>query len=162
MLAYAVLKGLIERYREANQAPILKRAGEIFSRITLGAYARLKTEETDKGQVILVAVAADGEEKRVEQLSDGTRDQLYLALRLATYERLNEAGRALPLILDDILVNCDDPRAEATLGVLAEVAHDAQILFFTHHDHMTALARKAIPADVLSEHILLGPIAIAV
>lgn len=161
-LAYAVLKGLIERYREANQAPILKRAGEIFSRITLGAYARLKTEGDDKGQVMLVAVVADGEEKRVEQLSDGTRDQLYLALRLATYQRLNEAGRALPLILDDILVNCDDPRAEATLGVLTEVARDAQILFFTHHDHMVALAHKAVPADVLSEHKLQGPIATVV
>ena len=45
-------------------------------------YARLKTEETDKGQVILVAVGADSEEKRVEQLSDGTRDQLYLTAYL--------------------------------------------------------------------------------
>jgi uncharacterized protein YhaN len=78
-------------------------------------------------------------------LSDGARDQLYLALRLAGVEALITAGRVLPFVADDLFVNFDNERAAAGLGVLAELAQQTQVLCFTHHHHLVDLAAKAIP-----------------
>ncbi|WP_437587987.1 AAA family ATPase [Sorangium sp. So ce1000] len=90
----------------------------------------------------------------VTGLSDGTRDQLYLALRLASLEHHARTGEPMPLILDDILIHFDDDRARAALAVLGELAATTQVLFFTHHARLCELAREAVPADVLREHRL--------
>lgn len=60
--------------------------------------------------------------------SDGTADQLYLALRLAVAKALTPDA---PLILDDALVRFDDIRLRATLDILKEEAQHKQILLFT-------------------------------
>ena len=87
-------------------------------------------------------------------MSDGTRDQLYLALRIATLERyLSQPGaEPLPLIVDDILLNFDDARSEATLSVLGELAALTQVMFFTHHSRLVELARRVIPPGCLFVH----------
>jgi uncharacterized protein YhaN len=67
-------------------------------------------------------------------MSDGTRDQLFLSLRLAfVAQQVQSGGFALPLIMDDILVHFDDQRTRAALQVLHELAAETQILYFTHH-----------------------------
>ena len=88
----------------------------------------------------LLAVRDDGSECRVEALSEGTRDQLYLALRVAAIEA--HAGRAepIPFIADDLLVNFDDPRATAALALLAQLGETTQVILFTHHAHIMTLA----------------------
>ncbi|WP_437777418.1 AAA family ATPase [Sorangium sp. So ce1097] len=90
----------------------------------------------------------------VSGLSDGTRDQLYLALRLASLEHHARTGEPMPLILDDLLIHFDDDRARAALAVLGELTATTQVLFFTHHARLCELARAAVPADVLREHRL--------
>ncbi|AKT43336.1 ATP-binding protein [Chondromyces crocatus] len=90
----------------------------------------------------------------VDGLSDGTRDQLYLALRLASLEHHARRGEPMPLVLDDILIHFDDDRARAALVALAELAGTMQILFFTHHARLLELARDAMPTGVLHEHRL--------
>jgi uncharacterized protein YhaN len=82
----------------------------------------------------------------VEGLSDGTRDQLYLALRLATIERFAVHAEPLPLVLDDAFVHFDDARARAALTALADLAPRAQVLFFTHHERLVAIAEDALGA----------------
>jgi uncharacterized protein YhaN len=74
-------------------------------------------------------------------MSDGTRDQLYLSLRLASLEKYLQAGEPMPFIVDDILVNFDDRRAAATLRALAELSKKTQVLFFTHHERLVELAQ---------------------
>ena len=69
--------------------------------------------------------------------SDGTVDQLYLALRLAVAEALAPDA---PLVLDDALVRFDDVRLKAALRVLKECADDRQVLIFTCHSREKALA----------------------
>ena len=88
-------------------------------------------------------------------LSDGTRDQLYLALRLASLMRFAEHAEPMPLVLDDVLIHFDDERARAALKVLGEFTATTQVLFFTHHARLVELAREALPEERLVEHRLI-------
>jgi uncharacterized protein YhaN len=144
-IAHVVLAREIERYRQKNQGPILSRASDLFARLTLGSFAGLKTDYDDDDQPILLGVRADGRQTGVEAMSDGTRDQLYLALYLATLERFAKQGDPMPLIVDDVLIHFDDDRARAALEVLGELSKHTQVLFFTHHARLVELAREAIP-----------------
>lgn len=153
-LAAKILRDEIERYRLQNQGPILKRAGEIFSAITLGAFSGLKTDYDSNDKPVLIGVRPSGKETGVEGMSDGTSDQLYLSLRLASLEMQLGSSEPLPFIVDDILVNFDDDRSAATLKILAELSEKTQVIFFTHHQHLVDLAQKVVPPDVLFVHSL--------
>jgi uncharacterized protein YhaN len=139
-LASAVLHQEIDRYRAENQAPVLRRAGDLFTGLTLSRYRGLQTDFDKDDAPVLVALRDDGRKVRVDGMSDGTRDQLYLALRLATLERYLAHAEPLPFIVDDILINFDDERSEATLKVLAELSTKTQVILFTHHARLRDLA----------------------
>jgi uncharacterized protein YhaN len=139
-LAAVLLRRRIERYRAENQAPLLRRAGELFAALTLGSFAGLQTDYDERDEPVLVGLRPDGKQLRVEEMSDGTRDQLYLALRLATLEKHLDRSEPLPFVVDDILINFDDDRSEATLRVLAELAKRTQVILFTHHKHLKEMA----------------------
>ena len=104
---------------------ITQRAQKLLSRMTGGRYHSLTMSEDFSLQ------AGAGEEDTVHDAmwrSDGTVDQLYLALRLAVAEELNPEA---PLILDDALVRFDDKRMKAAVGILKEMAKDKQVICFT-------------------------------
>lgn len=153
-LATIVLQKSIDRYRDENQNPIIKRSSEIFAELTLSSFAALKVDYDDNDNPILLGARPTGETVQVEGMSDGTRDQLYLALRLASIEGYLEAHEPVPLILDDLLVHFDDERAAKALSILAKLAEKTQILFFTHHSSLLTLARDIIPPNLLAEHNL--------
>lgn len=132
-LAVRVLKDEIERYREEHQDPVLRIASRLFSQLTLGSFAGLRADMDDSGSPVLVGLRPDGSRVAVEGMSDGTCDQLFLALRVATLESRLEAGEPMPFIVDDILINFDDRRSRATLEVLAELSRKNQVILFTHH-----------------------------
>jgi uncharacterized protein YhaN len=154
-LAAELLAQQIRRYRDKNQGPILTRATELFSRMTLGRYPMLQVGYKDSDEPVLLCVDARGRSVALPALSDGTRDQLYLALRLASLMRFVEHAEPLPLVLDDILIHFDDERARAALQVLGEFAATTQVLFFTHHARLCELAREALPSGQLIEHRLI-------
>ncbi|MCP3955562.1 MAG: AAA family ATPase [Desulfobacterales bacterium] len=154
-IASAILAGTVEQYREKHQGPLISRASELFSQMTLGAFSRLRAEYDSKGNPVLVGIRPDnGSQIGVEGMSDGTADQLYLALRLASLEQYLGQNEPLPFIVDDILLRFDDERALATLEVLAELSKMTQVLFFTHHQHMVDLANSNIDSEVLMQHVL--------
>ncbi len=132
-MAALILEQQIEEYRQENQAPVLARAGQLFSKLTLGGYANLRDELDKKGQPVLLGVRPNNDEVPVKGMSDGTRDQLYLSLRLATLEQHMSKGEPMPLVVDDILIGFDDNRTKACLEVLSELALNTQVLLFTHH-----------------------------
>ena len=136
----------IERHRAAAQDPLIARAGELFRVATAESFQRLGTDYDDADRPTLVALRADGEKVKVEGLSEGARDQLFLALRLALLER--RAGEALPFVGDDILASFDDSRTRMTLALLADFGRARQAILFTHHRHVANLAAAA-GADVL-------------
>jgi uncharacterized protein YhaN len=155
-LAHRVLSRAVDRYRERSQGPLLRRAGELFSELTLGAFVRLAVRFDEDDKPRLAAVRSGGGDVEVEGMSEGTRDQLYLALRIASLERMIETTDPLPLVLDDVLVQFDDDRAAAALRVLARLAGRMQVLFFTHHAHLVEIARRTLPADQLTVTTLGG------
>jgi uncharacterized protein YhaN len=150
-LSSVVLQREVERYREQNQGPVLKRANALFPRLTLGRFRGLRVGVEER-QITLLR--DNGQEVPVDGLSEGTRYQLYLALRIASLERYLERNPPLPLVLDDILMTFDDERVSAALGVLGELAERIQILFFTHHARVVSLAADVIPKQRLFHHSL--------
>lgn len=152
-IARAVLRRQMEEFRDAQQDPVLARAGGLFAELTLGRFTGLELDPDGDSPTVLARSAARGP-LRVEQLSEATADQLYLALRLATLERYAEEGRALPFAVDDIFMTFDDRRAQAALGVLDGMADRFQMIVFTHHDHLVDLARAALPAGRVHLHSL--------
>ncbi|MEZ4374858.1 MAG: hypothetical protein R3B07_28855, partial [Polyangiaceae bacterium] len=147
-LAELILAREVERYRKENQGPILERANELFPKLTLGRYRELSVGFDGDDRAILEAIpsGARGEHERVrvDDLSDGARDQLFLALRIASIERYVEAGTVLPVVLDDILVHFDEERARAALEALSELGRRTQVLFFTHHRRHVELCEAAL------------------
>lgn len=141
-LSVEIIKQAMDSFREKHQGPILRRAGEIFQSLTLGEHRELSTDFNDKDEPIIVSIRKNGDKVPVEGLSEGTRDQLFLALRIAAIEVHSATAQPMPVILDDILVNSDDSRAEATLAQLRELADKTQVLFFTHHRRLADFAQK--------------------
>jgi len=154
-LASAVLAQAIERYREKHQGPILKRTNELFTHLTLGSFEGIRVEFDDQGNPVLVGVRPGGKEMvGVEGMSDGTTDQLYLALRLASLEAYLEKNEPIPFIVDDILIKFDNERATAALEVLSQLAGKTQVIFFTHHRHLGELAEANLDSSLLFKHSL--------
>ena len=121
---------------------MLRKASAHFALLTGGRYARLGVDQDSAGRTLLHAVPAEGSECPIEGLSEGARDQLYLALRIATIETHVARSEPLPFIADDLLVNFDDTRATAALRLLAELDRSTQVILFTHHDHIADIAGR--------------------
>ena len=127
---------------------------ELFEELTLGNYCGLDTDTDDKGTPYLLARGAGGTLVEVAALSTGTRDQLYLAMRLAALEHVIDQRGALPVVLDDLFVHFDDRRTAAGLRVLDELASRTQVLLFTHHEQVVRQASEVIDEDRLTIHHL--------
>ena len=96
----------------------------------------MATDFDESDQPVLVGVRSSGERLHVDGMSGGTRDQLYLALRLATLDHYLEGSDPLPFVVDDILIQFDDERSAATLEALADFSARTQVILFTHHQQV--------------------------
>ncbi|SCX65773.1 YhaN family protein [Variovorax sp. EL159] len=136
-----LLKWAIDRYRDRKQGPMLQRASTVFCELTLGDFTKLGVDY-EKDTPALYARRKSGQVVEVSGLSEGTRDQLYLALRIAALELHLENAKALPFVADDLFVNFDDARAKAGLRSLRELSTRTQVVFLTHHDHLLPFVRE--------------------
>ncbi len=157
-LAADILKKEIERYRMQNQGPILEKASKIFSLLTSGSFTGLRASFGTKDERILVGVRRNiedvEEEVSVDGMSEGTCDQLYLSLRLASLERYIESNESMPIIIDDVLVNFDDDRAIECLKIFSKISKKNQIIYFTHHKHILNLVSGLFSSNILKVHEL--------
>ena len=148
-LAEKLLVEEMGRFEADHQPALLQRAGELFSRLTKGSYTAVRHR---LGSNDLVALDSSEKALSPEQLSTGTRQQLYLALRLAYIDHYARQSEPLPIILDDVLVNFDDARALAALEALNEFGEAHQVLFLTCHEHLVEMARQ-VKSDLASLEI---------
>lgn len=145
--AAKLLRWAIDQYRDQKQGPMLSRAGAFFSQLTLGGFKRLVVDY-EKEPLALTAIRTDGQRVEISGMSEGTRDQLYLALRLAALELHLGQAKALPFVADDLFVNFDDDRAMAGLSALAELSKQTQIVFLSHHEHLVPIVQKILGSSV--------------
>ncbi|MBF0109506.1 MAG: AAA family ATPase [Magnetococcales bacterium] len=152
-LAEGLLQRVIERFQEQNQDPVLHGAARYFRELTAGSFVDLRLDH-DGQRHFFHGVRPGGERVRVEGMSAGTRDQLFLALRLGAMESLNEGHQPMPLILDDLLVHFDDHRAAAALKILSGL--ERQVIYFTHHPHLLELAHRHLASGLFGSSQLNG------
>ncbi|NTF41618.1 YhaN family protein [Rhizobium rhizogenes] len=143
-LAVRMLAGSMESYREKQADPVVKRAGELFSQLTGGRFLRLVEAHDESDALQLLAERVGGERVPLDGLSEGTGDQLYLALRLAFLEDYSARNEPAPLIVDDIFQTFDDERASAGLKVLATTAERFQTILFTHEMSVVEIAKREV------------------
>jgi uncharacterized protein YhaN len=136
-VAAQVLEVVREVYETQRQPQTLQDASRYFATLTEGQYVRIWTPLTDMS---LRVDLATGESLALDVLSSGTREAVFLSLRLALVADFTRRGIMLPLILDDVLVNFDRRRAHAAAQVLCDFAqHGHQVLLFTCHEHIVEL-----------------------
>ncbi|WP_300515920.1 AAA family ATPase [Aliiroseovarius sp.] len=141
-LGLVAVEDALRRYRDTHRSGMMTRASQAFSTITGGRYSGLTTQ-ADGQRETLVALPAEGGSRQAGQLSEGTRAQLYLALRIAGYHEFVRQNGPVPFIADDIMESFDDERAKATFGLLAAMSGLGQVIYLTHHAHMRDLAQAA-------------------
>lgn len=139
-----MLTAAVEEFRKRHQSPVLAGAGRLFAALTDGRYPELVTAYDDAGKPLLRVRRVDDRILDTNALSEGTLDQLFLALRLATL--LDHAGRAepLPFVGDDLFVTFDEARTAAGLEALAGLGGTMQAILFTHHEHVAEIARDRL------------------
>lgn len=144
-VASSVLESLREFYEGHRQPETLKDASKFLQKISGGKYDRIWTRMV--GNALLVD-NSQGETLPIDVLSRGTREAVFLSLRLALVTGYARRGIKLPMIMDDVLVNFDTERAKSAAEVLREFAQMGhQVLFFTCHNHMCDIFRS-VGADI--------------
>jgi uncharacterized protein YhaN len=147
--AGSLLKWAVDRYRDRKQGPLLERASAVFNSLTAGYYQKLRVD-FDQAPPALVAYRQN-QQVKVAGLSDGTRDQLFLALRIAALELQSEQGAPVPFIADDLFINFDDRRSQAGLRALYELSAKTQVIFLSHQEHLLPVIRHLLPqANVIT------------
>ncbi|ACL69395.1 AAA family ATPase [Halothermothrix orenii] len=126
----------IERARET----LLSDASNLFNQITGGEYKKILPPD-NLLKIDFQAVLSNGNtQKTVNVLSRGTREQLYLAIRVS---RLRQIKPPLPVIIDDSLVNFDSRHLEKTIEILSDLAETHQVFILTcHHRLVDYIERK--------------------
>jgi uncharacterized protein YhaN len=135
-----ILTAVRDYYEREHQPQALREASGYLNRLTGGRYRRVWTPLGEHG---LKVDDDQGRTLTVDVLSSGTREQLFLALRLALVGCYARRGMSLPLVLDDVLVNFDLARAKAAALVLRDFSRQGhQVFVFTCHEHIFKLFRS--------------------
>ncbi len=127
-LAIEIMEQADRDLRSRFSPQLASRAAELFSRLTGGNYDQVTLARDLTAKAKRTQDAVSQEEG---YLSQGARDQLYLALRLALCQLVLTGEEACPIVLDDALVTFDTERMAAALALLKEMAETRQILLFT-------------------------------
>ena len=140
--ARVLLSRVLARFARENKPQLLGEVGRVMAGITGGRYPSVSAP---LGEDTLELVDSQGQRLRPPDLSMGTREQLFLSLRLAYALGFCRKEQPLPLILDDVLVNFDEERSVETLRALAALGDSTQVLFLSCHRHLVELTRTALP-----------------
>ncbi len=139
-LAEEAIHEVAGQFEQANQPEMLAAAIPFLHKLTLGKYNHLWTP---LGRKQLFVDDDKHESLPAERLSGGTREQLFLSIRLAMVKAFSKKGIDLPMVLDDVTVNFDQERSDAAVETLLDFTRDGQqLLVFTSHLHYAQLFEK--------------------
>lgn len=141
LLARRMLQAAIATWEGKSQPEVYRQASRYLSLMTDGKWEKVSMSAEGTLQVTDAARTS----REPIHLSLGTRQQLYLALRIALLQKADNVGRAIPVFADDILVNFDSQRRRGAARALAELARTRQVVLFTCHEEVLKALRKADP-----------------
>lgn len=139
LLEKRLLARAISAWEGQSQPAVYRRASTLLAQMTAGAWTSVRIS----GEGHLEVADDRGTVRDPLYLSTGTRQQLYLALRIALLQEASNVGRTVPVVCDDILVNFDDDRRASAAAALADLARTRQVIVFTCHREVVRLLRDA-------------------
>ncbi len=150
-IAHDMFEKTREEFQKERQPDLIKSASKHLSELTLGRYTSVRAVIGEKDQDLEV-IESTGTTKLANELSRGTAEQLFLAMRFALIEEYSQNAEPVPIILDDILVNFDPRRAQAACKVIMKLSQKFQIIFLTCHPETEAMFMSALSGtDKLSK-----------
>lgn len=135
-LAKEMVGQIMRKLQEEKLPKVLTRATHFFHLLSKGNYKQVRFVENR-----LQVERHDGMRFFPEELSQATKEQLYLAIRFAVIQMLHGEQR-LPIIIDDSFVNFDEARLEEIMILLQDIRQDNQIIFFTCHKQLSKYFSK--------------------
>lgn len=147
LIAQRSLEEAIAQWERKSQPEVYRCASRLLSQMTDGAWCTVRMN----AQGDIEVVDAIKTTRAPHLLSLGTRQQLYLSLRIALLMTAENVGKGLPIMCDDILVNFDDARRKQAVRALLELAKRRQVILFTCHPDIASLVYKADSKSKLIE-----------
>jgi uncharacterized protein YhaN len=136
-LAETVIDKMRGQFEKANVSGTLAVASDYLEQLTQGRYTRIWAP---LGKNRICVDDRLNRTFRIEQLSGGTREQLFLAIRFALVHEFSDRGIELPMVMDDLFVNFDEGRTRAAVDALMNFADSGQqVMFFTCHRHLAGI-----------------------
>ena len=152
-LAEALLEKTRQKFEIERQPRVVQHAQDFFSHITGQRYTRLFVPI---GERTVTVMDGTGGTKRPQDLSRGTKEQLYLALRFGLVREFGEHAERLPVVVDEVLVNFDPDRARLAAEAFATLSETNQVLVFTCHPGTADLFADAAGAQVIEVESTVG------
>ena len=129
-IAESLLEKTRQKFERERQPSVIRHAQDFFTKVTGERYIRLYASI---GGNTLTVTESNGASRQPNELSRGTREQLYLALRFGLIREFGEHAERLPVVVDEALVNFDPERAHLAAESFAQLAKTNQVLIFTCH-----------------------------
>ena len=145
-IAEALLEKTRQKFEQERQPSVIRYAEKFFSGVTGQRYQRLYAPI---GEQTITVTDAVGASKQPAELSRGTREQLYLALRFGLIREFGEHAERLPVVVDEALVNFDPERARLAAESFSQLAETNQVLVFTCHPSTAEMFAEAAGAQVV-------------
>ena len=145
-IAEVLVEKTRQKFEKEHQPRVIQHAQGFFSKVSAHRYPSL---HVPVGQQTVTVTERTGSAKQPSELSRGTREQLYLALRFGLIREFGERAEQLPVVVDEALVNFDPERARHAAECFAELAQTNQVLVFTCHPTMRDLFATAVGAEVI-------------
>ncbi len=157
-LAHRLLTDIQASYVNEHQGPVLALASELILQITNGRIKQLKANPVGK-EIEFEAIPSDGSEPlKPSYWNQALREQVYFAIRLGYMLNHFENQRPVPVVLDDILANCDPHHQRRLADVIAGIAQREghQLLFFTCHPETAELFQGCQRGEISALQVVLG------
>ncbi|OEF96727.1 ATP-binding protein [Desulfuribacillus alkaliarsenatis] len=141
-MAKWVLEKSKQTFEAEHQPEVMRLASEFFKAFTEQAYQQVALPIGEKK---IRVRNKKGDWLQAEQLSQGTKEQLYLALRLGFMQQFNNRQIGWPIFMDDLVVNFDRERMLSTMRTISGLSAQHQIFFFTCHEHVIEAFEEIAP-----------------
>jgi uncharacterized protein YhaN len=119
-----------QKFEKNRQPGVIRSAENLFTQITGDSYQRI-IKPIDQDDLMIENELH--QRKGVHEMSRGTREQLYLAMRFGLIDEYETRSEPLPAVMDDIFVNFDDERDERIIKILSQFSKQRQVIVLTCH-----------------------------